>query len=58
MTGSTPRGDLSAARIAADVYVVVVEGTIPASESQVYDGKVLNRFTVLVKKSTTSSCGL
>lgn len=49
MTTSTPRGALSAAKMAADVYVVVVEGMIPALESQVYDGNVLNRSTVFWK---------
>ena len=32
MATSTPRGAFSAARIAAEVYVVVEEGVIPASE--------------------------
>ena len=54
----TPLGDCSAASISAEVYVVVELGTIPAFDSHVYDGNVLNRDTTLLKKSTTSSWGV
>ena len=54
----TPLGACNAAKIAADVYVVVDDGTIPAFDSHVYDGSVLNKVTTVLKKSTTSSCGV
>ena len=54
----TPLGDCSAANISAEVYVVVELGTMPAFDSHVYDGNVLNRLTTLLKKSTTSSWGV
>ena len=53
----TPRGVCSADNISAEVYVVVELGTMPAFDNHVYDGKVLNKVTTVLKKSTTSSCG-
>lgn len=58
ITAVTPLGDCNAANISAEVYVVVELGTIPALESHVYEGNVLNRATTLLKKSTTSSWGV
>lgn len=58
MATSTPRGFFSAARMSAEVYVVVDEGVIPASERNWYEFRVLNRSTVFWKKSGTSSCGV
>lgn len=54
----TPLGAFSAANISADVYVVVELGTMPALDNHVYDGNVLNKLTTVLKKSTTSSCGV
>lgn len=54
MVTGTPNLPCKADWIWDRVYVAVVDGTIPASDSQVYDGKDLNKLTVLSKKSTTS----
>ena len=49
MTTLCPKLAFSAAWMAARVYVVVVDGTIPASASHLYDGRVLKTDTVLLK---------